>query len=251
VAATAAAVRQLSRGGLRAVAVADGLCTGCGRPYPLAPVDAVLRAHGGLLLLDDTQALGILGAGPCAAAPYGRGGGGSVRHAGIVHDAVVSVSSLAKAFGAPLATIAGPAAVVAELRTAGSALHSSPPSTVDVAAAAAALARNAVAGERLRARLAGHVRALRARAGEHGVVLVGGLFPVQSTPPVPADAGRRLLAGLAADGVYAVLRRACGANGSLVTLVITVAHRRSEIERAAALLGAAWQTLGGPVRRAR
>jgi len=103
---------------------------------------------------------------------------------------------------------------------------------------------------RLRARLATRVRVLRGRAAEHGLVLVGGMFPVQSTGPVRTDLGRRLLARLAADDVHAVLRRTCG-GGSAVTLVVTVAHHRSEVDRAAAVLGLAWQELGGRVRRAR
>jgi 8-amino-7-oxononanoate synthase len=249
--ATVAAVRGLDRRGLRAVVVADGLCTGCGRPYPLTPVAAAVRRYGGTVLLDDTQAVGLLGADPGAGAPYGRGGGGSVRHAGSGPGSVVTVASLAKAFGAPVACVAGPAGLITELRTTGSAVHSSPPSAVDVAAAAAALARNAVVGDELRARLVARVRALRSRTAEHGLVLVGGLFPVQSTTPVPADVGRRLLSRLAAGGVHAVLRRTCDAAGTAVTLVISTAHRRSEVERAGTVLGAGWRALDGPVRRAR
>jgi len=251
VTATATAVRRLHGRGLRAVVVADGLCAGCGRCYPMAPVSTALRERGGTLLIDDTQALGVLGAGSDVDAPYGRGGGGSVRHAGAAHDVVVGVSSLAKAFGAPVACIAGPADVVAWVRASGSAVHSSPPSAADVAAAAHAMRCNDAVGDELRARLAGRVRALRRRAAGYGLVLVGGLFPVQSTPTVDAARGRWLLDRLEAGGVHAVLRRACGGAGSAVTLVVTVAHRRSDIDRAAGLLGAAWRELDGQVRRAR
>jgi 8-amino-7-oxononanoate synthase len=213
-------------------------------------VTGALQRYDATLLLDDTQAIGVLGADAGPGRPFGLGGGGSVRNAGTRHDRIVAVASLAKAFGAPLACIAGPARTVVELATTGSALHSSPPSAVDIAAAAAALASNDAGGDRLRARLATRVRVLRGRAAEHGLVLVGGMFPVQSTGPVRTDLGRRLLARLAADDVHAVLRRTCG-GGSAVTLVVTVAHHRSEVDRAAAVLGLAWQELGGRVRRAR
>ena len=55
---------------------------------------------------------------------------------------VVAIASLAKAFGAPAASVAGPARIIRQIeRHGGSAAHSSPPSTVDIAAAARALER--------------------------------------------------------------------------------------------------------------
>ena len=41
--------------------LADGLCPGCGGAAPIADYLQIVRARGGLLILDDTQALGILG----------------------------------------------------------------------------------------------------------------------------------------------------------------------------------------------
>ncbi len=247
----AAAVRRLTGRGLRPVVVADGVCTGCGRSYPLASASAQVRPLGGMVLLDDTQGLGILGARPDRVRhPYGHGGGGSVRHAGVGHAGIVTVSSLAKAFGAPVACAAGPASVLTRVRIAGSAVHSSPPSAVDIAAAGNALDRNAAAGDALRALLADRVRALRRCTAEQGLPLLGGLFPVQSTPAVSVASGRQLLGRLAAAGVCAVLRRACG-GGSAVTVVLTVAHRPADIERVADVLSAAWRELSGPVKHAR
>jgi len=241
--ATRSAVRRLADRGRRPVVLADGLCGGCGRRYPVAEVGAALRGCGGTLLLDDTQALGILGDRPGRAAPYGTGGGGTVRHVGGGHDGVVTVSSLAKAFGVPVACVLGPAGTIAVIARTGSAVHSSPPSAADVAAAAQALACNAAVGDELRAALAGRVAALRAEAAARGLALTGGLFPVQNTPPIHPSAGRTMLDRLADDGVTAVLRTACGGRGSTVSLVITVDHRHSEILRAARLLAARWAEL--------
>jgi 8-amino-7-oxononanoate synthase len=250
VGAAAGVAGRMSGRGLRPVVLADGLCTGCGRSYPLAAVAAALDPHEGRILLDDTQALGLLGTESGPAAPYGYGGGGSVRRSDVAHEAVVTVSSLAKAFGAPVASLAGTAGTVAAVRTTGSAVHAGPPSAVDVAAAAAALAVNARYGDALRARLARRVRMLRAGTAAHGLTLRGGMLPVQSTPVVGPDEGRRLLRHLDDGGVRAVLRRACG-GGTAVTLVVTVAHRRAEIDDAARLLGACWARLAGAVRDAR
>lgn len=246
----AAATRRLADAGLRPVVVADGMCTGCGRAYPLAWAAAQVQPLGGTLLLDDTQGLGILGARPDRTRPYGRGGGGSVRHAGVGHAGIVTVSSLAKAFGAPVACTAGPAGVLDRVRFAGSAMHSSPPSAADVTAAANALDRNATTGDALRELLADRVRTLRRRTTERGLALAGGLFPVQNTPAVSVPSGRWLLGQLAASGVRTVLRRACG-GGSAIALTLTVAHQPAEIERVADVLAVAWRELAGPVRHAR
>jgi hypothetical protein len=64
------------------------------------------------LVIDDTQALGILGHSPGPHAPYGKGGGGSLQWAGIGGPDVLVVSSLAKGFGAPVAVLAGSEATV-------------------------------------------------------------------------------------------------------------------------------------------
>lgn len=238
------ALRRLRGQGLRPVVVADGMCTGCGRGYPLVAVVALLAEYGATLLLDDTQALGILGTRGTGAGPYGSGGGGSVPYTGVSHAAVVTVSSLAKAFGAPVACVAGPAAVVGELRTAGTVMHSSPPSHVDIAAATHAVRRNAAVGDSLRAALADRVRALRRRTSAHGLTLVGGLFPVQSTPDVNAEDGRRLLDELTARGVRAVLRETCQ-GATAITLAVTATHPLADVERAADLLGSGWRNLTG------
>ncbi len=63
-----------------------------------------VRRFGGLLVIDDTQALGILGRNPGQDAPYGRGGGGSLRRANIQGPDILVGASLAKGFGVPIAS---------------------------------------------------------------------------------------------------------------------------------------------------
>ncbi len=77
--AAAPACARAPPGRRRAVVVsATAWCPGCGRAAPLVRYLEVLRAHGGLLVLDDTQALG------CSArrgpgSPTEPAGGGSLR----------------------------------------------------------------------------------------------------------------------------------------------------------------------------
>ena len=61
------------RPGGRLVVVTDGWCTGCNRPAPLRELERIVRDHGGVLVVDDTQAVGILGSRPGRA--FGDGDG--------------------------------------------------------------------------------------------------------------------------------------------------------------------------------
>src|SRR5262249_28885917 len=124
----------------RPVVVADGFCPACGMSAPVREDLECVAPAGGLVVLDDTQALGIFGCAPRPAAPYGSGGGGSLSLSRIRDPRVIVASSLAKAFGAPLALVAGSAAWLAEFeRRSSTRVHCSPPSAAAIAAAVHAL----------------------------------------------------------------------------------------------------------------
>lgn len=223
------------RGARRPVVLCDGVCPGCGRPAPVGDyLDAVRRA-GGTLVVDDTQALGILGAEPGPEAPYGRGGGGSPRRCGEAGPELVVGASLAKAFGAPLAALSGGAELLRRFRElGGTRMHGSPPSVAAVRAAARALAMNRARGDALRARLADRVALLRRLLGERGLGTAGGWFPVQTVTGLRDPAGAH--AALAARGIRAVLR---AAPGPALTLLLRADHTDDELARAADALGRA------------
>src|SRR5262249_51833606 len=90
----------------RPVVVADGYCPVCAMAAPVADYLECVRALGGWVVLDDTQSLGIFGE-ASEVLPYGRGGGGSLKRAGIRDSRLIIVSSLAKAFGVPVAMLGG------------------------------------------------------------------------------------------------------------------------------------------------
>ncbi|HET9451154.1 MAG TPA: aminotransferase class I/II-fold pyridoxal phosphate-dependent enzyme [Aggregicoccus sp.] len=232
--------------GRRALVLTDGFCPGCGRAAPLARYLELLRPHGGLLVLDDTQALGLLGT-PAAGSPYGEGGGGSLRHAGVGGGPqVLWCASLAKGFGVPLAVAAGSAPCIGRLREEGETrLHCSPPSLAALHAAQAALALNAAVGEQLRERLARRVRAFRAHLREAGLSATGGAFPVQRLE-VPADVEPGALElQLRGRGVRAVLQRGrCGPRLS-VSFLLTARHPPQALAQGVAALAAALQAARG------
>jgi 8-amino-7-oxononanoate synthase len=188
-------------------------------------------------VVDDTQALGVLGRAPAPGVPYGTGGGGTLPHLGLAGPDLVTVASLAKGFGVPVAVLAGGAAVVAGFEAASATrMHCSPPPAPTLAAAAHALAVNAGHGERLRARLAAVVGHFRQRCAASGIALTGGHFPVQTLSEVDPGSTRRLHAALAGDGIAAVLRQGHGGAGPVLTLVLTARHTAAEVDRLVAAL---------------
>ena len=113
----------------RPVIVTDGFCPIRGEPAPLADYARCAAAGNGLLIVDDTQALGVFGR-PEVPDPYGSGGGGSIRRFQLEGaSGIVLVSSLAKALGVPVAMLGGSGEFVGEFRRKSSTLvHCSPPS---------------------------------------------------------------------------------------------------------------------------
>jgi 8-amino-7-oxononanoate synthase len=235
--------RALDHPALRArrpLVVCDGLCPGCGGAAPLAAYRWLVQRRGGLLIVDDTQALGVLGREPSPSDPYGHGGGGTLTWSGFAGPGVLVISSLAKGFGVPIAVLAGDAGVIDRIEAHGpTRSHASPPSAADLHAAAHALDVNARDGRRRRRRLAELVQRLRRRLAANGVGLVGRSFPVQSLPAMPDPVAARLHDHLLAAGVRTVLQRPRCAPGATVTLLVCAGHRRRDVDRAVDALAAA------------
>lgn len=226
----------------RPVIVTDGFCPGCGRLAPLRDYLACAQAADGWLVVDDTQALGILGHSPDAALPYGYDGGGSLRHCGLRSPRVLVLGSLAKGFGVPLAVLAGSrdaiAAVEQHSRTR---VHCSPPSLPTLRAAAHALTTNRRRGNALRGVLAHRVAHFHRRMGQAGFALRGGWFPSLSLA-LPADTPAvDLHAALAARGVHVLLQGGHETTRDALPqlgFLLTARHTPTDIDQAVAALHA-------------
>jgi 8-amino-7-oxononanoate synthase len=223
--------------------IADGICAGCGRPAPLAAYLEALRPLGGTLVIDDAQAIGLYGREATSAAPYGEGGGGSLARAGVAEapDAIV-VASMAKAFGAPLAFMAGAAPFIERASGACETLfHCSPPCEPVVRAARAALAANARGDlARRRRRLGQRVRAFREALEERGLVVRGGSFPMQRVPMPDLATALAVQRRLLARGVRAVVRHVRCIDEVSLTFVVTALHDEGQLDFAAQALAAAY-----------
>ena len=193
--------------------------------------------HGGHLVLDDTQALGVLG--EPGGAPYGRGGGGSLRWQGIRSANIILGSSLAKGFGTPVAVLAGSARMISRFEERSEVrVHCSPPSLAVLHAAEHALAVNRHHGDRLRGHLARLVQRFRAGLRALGLAAEGDLFPVQTLRPAGL-AAEALQARLLCLGVRTIVVRRCRDIGARVAFVITALHRSCDIDRAIEAVGRA------------
>lgn len=219
----------------RPVIVADGFCPACGRSVPLREYVDCASAQDGLIVLDDTQAIGIMGRRPGPLAPYGIGGGGSMSLAEVRDRRVVIVGSLAKAFGAPVAFVSGSHQLIWEFgRLSSTRVHCSPPSAAAIAAAARALETNRRQGEQLRWALAERVS--RFRRGLGAMAGSPGLFPVQHLK-LPRHAEPLVLhKQLRRRGVHTVLTGSGRGGPARIAFVLTARHENHEIDHALAHL---------------
>lgn len=218
--------------GCAPVVVTDGFCPGCGRFAPLRAYLELVRAHRGLLVVDDSQAVGLFGL-PSPGAPYGIGGGGTARWTGTGGAEVIWCSSFAKALGVPIAAVVGGGGWIERLEERGETrVHCSPPSAAHLSALRHAFGVNLRAGEELRARLAERVLHFHARLARAGLTAIGGLFPVQRLSlPRQVDVAK-LHGRLLQRGVKTVPQRSrCGPRATLA-FVLTARHRLEEIDLA-------------------
>ncbi|HRI39878.1 MAG TPA: aminotransferase class I/II-fold pyridoxal phosphate-dependent enzyme, partial [Nitrospira sp.] len=219
--------------GLRPVVVADGLCPACGGPAPIASYLEQMRPYGGYLVLDDTQALGILGEGARLDAPYGRGGGGLLRWSHVSSPGVIVGSSLAKGLGVPVAVLAGSEKMVRRFEQASATrTHCSPPSNAVVHAADHALSVNRQQGDRLRLRLWHLVGRFKKGMAHAGLSTHGGDFPVQTWAPLPDSNPGEVYEALLQRGVRTVLHRARHGFQAQISFLITARHRLQDIDHA-------------------
>ena len=222
--------------------VADGFCTGCGSRAPLADYLTVVSDLKGLLVVDDSQGLGVLGHTPSADSPLGRGGGGVVTDLPARTPQLLTVSSLGKGFGVPLAVLAGNQDWLGRFENESETrVHCSPPSIAHLQAAAHALVLNRQRGEGMRKRLLLLIRTFRHELALLGLRSIGGLFPVQTLACPTTEQARRIHRCLRRLGIHTLLRRLRCSGQAGISFVLNAGHTLRELELA---IGGLNQALG-------
>lgn len=230
-------LKQTRRPRVKPLIVTDGFSPNSGRPAPLAMYLASALSFEGYLIMDDTQALGIFGHSPDDGAPYGHGGGGMLRRAGLADPSVLVISSLAKGFGVPIAVLSGSSAIVEYFEDqSDTRVHCSPPSIAHLLAVRQALALNDRQGEALRSRLAQVVDYFRHRLAAAGFSLGSGLFPVQTLAKTARLDLPQLHERLLQLGIRTVLHQNHGPQRARISFIITARHALSHIDDAVTAL---------------
>jgi 8-amino-7-oxononanoate synthase len=229
----------------RPVILTDGFCPLCGEPAPIASLLQTVERHGGQLVLDDTQAFGVLGEKPCAGTPFGCGGGGSLQWHGVSSPHVIAGSSLAKAFGVPIAVLGGSEALIRRFeQRSETRLHCSPPSLAALRAAEHALAMNRAHGDRRRLYVSRLVAHFRGQLRQIGLAAQRGLFPVQMINARDRVDARTLHLRLLGRGIRTVLVRRCRGIEMRLGFLINALHRPADIDRAIEALDGAMRLDG-------
>jgi 8-amino-7-oxononanoate synthase len=228
----------------RPIVVTDGVCTGCGRPAPIADYIQVARRSQGMLVVDDTQAFGILGE-RRNGTPLGTGGGGSLRFWGVSGRDIVWGASLAKAFGVPAAVLAASSGMLGTLLREGpSRFHASPANAAEVAATERALRINEQRGDALRARVASLAEQLQHGLAELDLAKFSLPMPFQSTRSLDEKVATDLHALLSNRGVRCLVQQPRCRRGVSLTFLVTVDHEARDIDRVLSILpkrrGAVW-----------
>lgn len=206
------------------VVVTDGLCGSCLRPAPLNGLAELAVASGGHLVVDDSLAAGV---GP----GLGSGGAGMAGRPGPEPEPerMLWVASLAKGYAAPVAATAGPADLIALIRTDGpTRMHSSPASACDVDALRQGLADPTVPARRRR--LAAHVDRIRGHLDRLDLAPLGVPFAVVCT-----EGGRldplELQQRLARRGVRTLATRGRCTGRPTLTLCLRADLSTADLER--------------------
>lgn len=216
------------------VVLTDGYSPAMGRPAPVAAYLEAVSDFGGYLIIDDTQALGILGSNPGPTAPYGFGGGGILRWAGIRSPCMITIASLAKGFGAPAAVMAGSMDLIEMFKNhSATRVHCSQPSFASIHSTAHALNVNRTSGERLRRCLARNVHRFRSNMSRVGLSTHGGGFPIQTLSFRKRWRAAVLYRKLLHRGIHTVPQCSGKKNDMRISFIITAGHGLDELDMTA------------------
>ena len=212
------------------VIITDGWCPECGRAAPLNIYSEILKPYAGRIIVDDTQALGIFGT-RTGKELYGKGGGGTLQWLNVKDPGVVSIMSLAKAFGVPIAAICAGNKFIESFRDSSQTIaYSSPPSLVHLRAGLHSLKVNKETGDNIRRKLFNNISLLRSHFRNTSLKLNGGIFPVQSLSFRNPDKATAIFDNLYKQGIQAVLTTNHDHTNRSVTFVIRSDHSPGDIE---------------------
>lgn len=235
------------------IIVIDGVYSPAGEKARLNEFVHIAESYDATIFMDDSNGIGIFGARPEADMPYGRGGSGTAAYKAVSdRSRIIHTGSLAKAFGVPVAFIAGSEALIQRLRNHSSTtVHCSPPSIPNLASALAAMDLHRIEGENLRRILFNRVRLFRHELQSRGIELASSHhYPIQ-TLALPHGAGAvDLAADLRRCGIWVVLQiqPKDRPGEDVLRFLITALHSKAAITRAVETVTALFRKMNVELR---
>ncbi|MEZ5040228.1 MAG: aminotransferase class I/II-fold pyridoxal phosphate-dependent enzyme [Saprospiraceae bacterium] len=211
------------------IVLTDGWNLQEGRLAPIRAYAALVKAHRGLLVIDDTQSIGLLGKKDFLHTTYGKGGGGVLPHLGIQDTHVLVGSSLAKAFGVPIAVLSGSQYWIEKIKKSSlTRIHCSPPSSALISAANHALLVNVREGELRRHQLRQNVLYFQQKLQRVGLQTPNHLFPIQCLEELPHQAAIGIHRRLKERGIQTLLL--ARPKGPCLSFLIRSDHTKADID---------------------
>jgi len=220
------------------VIVCDGVYVSGGQKAPLTAFIRLARKYDAAIYVDDAHGIGILGDVPIfKTMPYGFGGTGTPGYYGLRScQRVIHVGTLSKAFGIPIAFVAGHSNLIDKLKYhADSYTHSSSPSIPEIAGAMASLRMNDLHGDYRRNLLFQRVRQFVYGLKRIGVKLTANdFFPIQTILFRTKSVAVEVAGHLRRMGLWILLQLGPPdiPQGGAIRFVITALHKRKDIKSA-------------------
>ena len=209
-------------GGERPLILSDGVFPTFGRLAPLPEYAAAARRYRGLLCVDDSHGVGVLGA----------NGRGTAEHFGLPAGRCHVAATLSKAFGGYGGFIAGRKGLVARVRSRAGAWRGSTPPPTPVAAATARGIELLLADPGMRARLRENVAALKTGMRRLGLPADESPVPIVAWTHGSAAAMRGLQQELLRRGIAIAHLKYVGApRGGVLRATVFSTHTPAQIRR--------------------
>lgn len=209
---------------LRPIIVTDGWCPKCGQLAPLKRYLQLAKARKGRVIIDDTQAFGLLGKKPNPYQPLGQGGGGVLKYLNLKDtQRMLTINSLAKSWGVPIAALSASPTLIQKYRQISSTRwHCSPVSAADLSILAHAYRRHHLLGARLRKRLVHNISFFQKGLRQMGFRVKEHFFPIQTLESRYSPL--MLHQYLARQGVKTLLLTTHRKDRPVLTLIIRANH---------------------------
>jgi 8-amino-7-oxononanoate synthase len=226
----------------------DGVYSMSGDVPDLPAIFGLAEEWDATVYIDDAHGFGVLGEEPTPTDPYGRGGGGAVRHLGIRHERLVYVAGLSKAYSSLGAFVSCRSPEERQRFMASSTMvFSGPVPTASLASALAGLDVNEREGDSIRRRLHTLTVDLVEGAVDLGLPVVGtSRFPIITVRFGSLDAVTSACRVLWDHGILVTpsVFPAAPLDQGGVRFSVTAANTEAEVDRALAGLVACRRALG-------